>query len=160
MNNSDKTYLTAEGLQKLRDELVYLEGEKRKEVAQKLEEALAMGDLSENAAYDEAKDALERLERRIAELKVIIKNAEIIQTDGDVSEVKIGATIAVEKEETKEEKTFTIVGRNEVAPLEGRISNESPLGQAFLGKKKGVTVTVKTPKGDVLYKIKKISFKF
>lgn len=156
--DKEKHYLTLEGLEKLKKELDYLENQKRKEISNRLEEAIAMGDLSENAAYDEAKQAKEELERRILEIKEILKNYEIINTDNTQKDlVNIGATIIVEGPNNKD-KEFTIVGRNEVDPFAGKISNESPLGQAFLGKKIGDKVKVITPKGEIEYKIKKISY--
>lgn len=157
-NSGQKSYLTQEGFDKLKEELQFLKTDKRKDVAQRLSEAIEMGDLSENAAYDEAKDASAKLEQRIAELEVVLKNAEIISTEGgDTSTVKIGATIVV-KDPSGKDKTFTIVGKNEVDIALGKISNESPIGNAFLGRKVKEKITVKTPRGEVEYKIKSISY--
>ena len=154
----DKHYLTAEGLQKLREELSYLEDHKRKEISQRLEEAIAMGDLSENAAYDEAKQAREELERRILEIKEILKNYELIDTKNTQRDkISIGAKVIAEGPNGKE-KEFTIVGKNEVDPLVGKISNESPLGQAFLGKSIGEKVRVVIPRGEIENKKKKIFY--
>lgn len=152
-------YITPETYQKLKKELEELKTVKRKEIAQRIKEAKDLGDLSENASYQEAKEAQSKLETRILELESYLKTVSIIQKpkkNGQV--VELGSTVEViSLSKPREKKTFTITGSLEANPLEGKISNESPLGQAFLKKKKGETVVVKTPKGEVKYKILKIS---
>lgn len=151
---TNKTILTYEGLKELQDELNERKGTVREEIAQKLKEARAQGDLSENAEYDAAKDAQRDNETRIEEIEALLKNVEVI-TEEDVSgdKVSIGATVKVRNTETKKEMTFKIVGTNEADSLVGKISNESPVGRAIIGAKKNQTVTVETPNGQIKYKI-------
>jgi len=150
-------YLTAEAYKKLKEELEYLRKVKRKEIAQRVQEAKELGDLSENADYQKAKEDQAALESRIIELEEFLKRAVIIQPK-KTDRVEIGSIIEVENlsQSTSKKQVFTIVGSHEAQPLEGRISNESPLGKAFLGKKVGEIVDVETPKGKVQYKILKI----
>lgn len=151
---ANKTILTYEGLKELQDELNERKGAKREEIAQKLKEARAQGDLSENAEYDAAKDAQRDNETRIEEIEALLKNVEVI-TEEDVSgdKVSIGAKVKVRNVDTKKELTFKIVGTNEADSLAGKISNESPVGRAIIGAKKNQTVTVETPNGQIKYKI-------
>lgn len=149
-----KTYLTEDGFKKLKEELEYLKTAKRQEAARRIQEAKELGDLSENAEYSAAKDAKAETEARVSEIEQILKEAIIIEEPKKIGVIQIGSTIEVENGTGI--KKFTIVGRNEVNPAEGKISNESPLGSAFLGKKNNDNVTVKTPKGANTYKIKKI----
>ena len=153
----NKTILTYEGLKELQDELNERKGVKREEIAQKLKEARAQGDLSENAEYDAAKDAQRDNETRIEEIEALLKNVEVI-TEEDVSgdKVSIGAKVKVKNVDTKKEMTFKIVGTNEADSLAGKISNESPVGRAIIGAKKNQTVTVETPNGQIKYKIMSI----
>lgn len=150
-------YLTAEAYKKLKEELEYLRKVKRKEIAQRVQEAKELGDLSENADYQKAKEDQAALESRIIELEEFLKRAAIIQPK-KTDRVEIGSIIEVENlsQSTSKKQVFTIVGSHEAQPLEGRISNESPLGKAFLGKKVGEIADVETPKGKVQYKILKI----
>ena len=150
-------YLTAEAYKKLKEELEYLRKVKRKEIAQRVQEAKELGDLSENADYQKAKEDQAALESRIIELEEFLKRAVIIQPK-KTDRVEIGSIIEVENlsQSTSKKQVFTIVGSHEAQPLEGRISNESPLGKAFLGKKVGEIIDVETPKGKVQYKILKI----
>ncbi len=150
-------YLTAEAYKKLKEELEYLRKVKRKEIAQRVQEAKELGDLSENADYQKAKEDQAALESRIIELEEFLKRAVIIQPK-KTDRVEIGSIIEVENlsQSTSKKQVFTIVGSHEAQPLEGKISNESPLGKAFLGKKVGEIVDVETPKGKVQYKILKI----
>ena len=150
-------YLTAEAYKKLKEELEYLRKVKRKEIAQRVQEAKELGDLSENAYYQKAKEDQAALESRIIELEEFLKRAVIIQPK-KTDRVEIGSIIEVENlsQSTSKKQVFTIVGSHEAQPLEGKISNESPLGKAFLGKKVGEIVDVETPKGKVQYKILKI----
>lgn len=149
----EKQYLSKEKLEELKGELKYLQTAKRQEVAERLKRAKELGDLSENAEYMEARDEQAQVEGRILELEDIIKNAEVIEKTPSTGVVKIGSTVVVEKIGQSGERKFTIVGSNEANPSTGLISNESPLGRAFLGKKQGDSVTVTTPNGKVEYRI-------
>ena len=151
-------YITKEGLEKLKQELDYLKTTKRKEIAERLKQAIAFGDLSENAAYHEAKEAQAFMEGRILELEEIVRNAVIISNGKNKDAVNIGSTVALEMVacDKKEKFKFTIVGMQEANPSEGKISNESPLGKTLLGRKNGETVEVETPTGKIKYKILKI----
>lgn len=144
-------YLTKERLVELQEEVKNLKTEGRKATADRLKKAKDYGDLSENSEYSEAKEEQDRLERRIFELEEMLKNVSIIEKPVDKTEVTVGATIKVMKGD--KEALYNIVGSNETKPEEGKISNESPLGMAFLGKKVGDTVKIGTPGGEVLYKI-------
>lgn len=148
-------YVSSEGLEKLKKELEALKTTTRREIAARLEAAKALGDLSENAEYQEAKEAQSLNESQIAELEEMLRNVVVIQKPTDLHMVQVGATIEVESEHGKE--TFTIVGSEEADPAAGKISNESPLGKSFLGRKPGDAVDVKTPGGVTAYKILKIS---
>ncbi len=147
-------YLTSEGFEKLNNELKYLKEVKRKEISERLERALAFGDLNENAEYNETKEAQAFVEGRILELEDIMQNAVIVPSENKSDFVQIGSTILVSSGVKKEE--FKLVGAEEANPLEGKISIISPLGQAILNKQKGTTVEVNTPRGKIEYKILKI----
>jgi len=147
--------ITQDGYNKLAAELNNLSTLKRREIAERIERAKELGDLSENAEYSEAKDAQALNEGRILELTNTLKNVTIVDAGGAKGEVAMGSSVTVSS--NGKEKEYTIVSFNEADPLNGKISNESPLGLAFLGKKKGETVMVETPRGTVEYKIKKIS---
>ena len=152
-----KNILTYEGLRKLENELEDLKVVRRKEVAQKIKEAREQGDLSENAEYDAAKDEQRDIEARIEELEKILKNAEVIDEDEiDLDKISIGCVVKVYDCEFDEEIDFKIVGSTEANSLQGKISNESPVGMALLGKKKGDTVTVETQAGRMQYKVLEI----
>jgi transcription elongation factor GreA len=148
--NNKPTYLSRDGLEKLRAELDEMVSVKRPEVAQRIHDAKEHGDLSENAEYEDAKNEQAFVEGRIQTLQAIIKNATIIDENHSTDHVQIGSTVAVESDDGKE--SFTIVGSTE-----GRISNESPVGRALLGKKKGEKIVVKVPAGDFTYKIVSIT---
>lgn len=152
---AQQTYLSQEGLERLKQESKELKTAKRQEIAKRLQDAKELGDLSENAEYIEAKEAQSMNETRIAELEEIIKNAVVIETPQKRDTVEIGLTIEVKSADNGIER-FTIVGSEEARPAEGKISNESPLGRSFLGKKLGDEVEIKTPKGIAKYKIIKI----
>jgi transcription elongation factor GreA len=147
----DSQYFSKEGLEKLKEEYAHRTGALRTEIAARIKEAKEQGDLSENAEYTEAKESQSLNEGRIEELKVILDNAVIISAGGKGGTVSVGSTVKVQT--GKDERVFTIVGAAEADPANGKISNESPLGAAFLGAKKGDKVTVQTPKGAVEYKI-------
>lgn len=152
-----KTLLTYTGLKKLEDELENLKVVKRKEVAGKIKEAREQGDLSENAEYDAAKDEQRDIEARIEELEKILKNAEVVVEDEvDLEKINIGCTVHVYDCEFEEELEFKIVGSTEANSLQGKISNESPVGKALLGHVVGDTVTVETQAGVMEYKVLRI----
>ena len=154
MSNSGQAYVTKDGLERLKEELVTLKTIKRKEIAFRIQEAKELGDLSENAEYAEAKNEQGFIEGRIIEIENILKNAEIILESGVIdtnSVVQIGSTITIK--DSDKERVLTIVGSSEASPAKGLISNESPLGQAFLGKKVGDKVEVSVPKGVMIYKV-------
>ena len=140
--------LTHEGLKELQDKLEYLKTVGRKETAEKIKVALSFGDLSENSEYDEAKNQQAQVEHRIAELEFLIKNGEVVSEDKiDKNVVSIGSTVTIKYEDGRE-VTYHIVSSNEVAPLEKKISDLSPIGAALVGRKKGETVTIVTPAGE------------
>lgn len=149
-----KNILTYEGLQKLEDELEDLKVNRRKEVAQKIREAREQGDLSENAEYDAAKDEQRDIELRIEEIEKILKNAEVVVEDEvDLKKISVGCLVKVYDVEFDEEMEFKIVGSTEANSLQGKISNESPVGRALIGKKKGQKVKVETQAGVIEYKV-------
>ena len=153
-----KTLLTYTGLKKLEDELENLKVVKRKEVAGKIKEAREQGDLSENAEYDAAKDEQRDIEARIEELEKILKNAEVVvEDDVDLDTINIGCTVDVYDKEFEEEIVFQLVGSTEANCLEGKISNESPVGKALIGKKVGDVVAVETQAGVIEYEVLKIN---
>ncbi len=152
-----KNILTYEGLKKLEDELQDLKVVKRKEVAQKIKEAREQGDLSENAEYDAAKDEQRDIEARIEEIEKILKNAEVVvEEDVDLGTINIGCKVRILDCEFDEELIYKIVGSTEANSLKGKISNESPVGKALLGKKVGDLVTVETQMGTIQYKVLEI----
>ena len=141
-------FLTVEGLNKLENELDELRTVKRKEVAERIKEALAFGDISENAEYDHAKNEQAQLEERIAKLEMILRNAKLIDDeDITIDVVSIGSKVVVKDLEYDEEMEYTIVGSAETDPYKGKISNESPVGSALLGKKKEEIVEVQVQIG-------------
>ncbi len=152
-----KTILTYAGLKALEEELEDLKVVKRKEVAGKIKEAREQGDLSENAEYDAAKDEQRDIEARIDELEKLLKNAEVVVEDEvDLDRINIGCVVHVYDKEFEEEIQFKIVGSTEANSLEGRISNESPVGSALLGKKVGDNVVVETQAGEMEYEVLRI----
>jgi transcription elongation factor GreA len=142
----ETNYLTREGYEKLKEELKYLREVKRLEIAEHIRLAKEDGDLSENAGYDAAKYEQSIVEGRILTLEAILNSAQIIKDDGETDAVTVGNRVTVQ-EEGYDPETFHIVGSTEADPSQGRISNESPLGQALLGKAVGDTVQVSTPGG-------------
>ena len=152
-----KNILTYEGLKKLEDELQDLKVVKRKEVADKIKEAREQGDLSENAEYDAAKDEQRDIEARIEELEKILKNAEVVvEEEVDLEKISIGCQVRILDLEFDEELEYKIVGSTEANSLKGKISNESPVGKALLGKKVGDSVVVETQMGEITYKVLEI----
>ena len=148
-----KNILTASGAAALQEELRELKEVRRAEIAQKIKEARAQGDLSENAEYDAAKDEQAEIEARIEQLKGILQNAEIVSEEVDTSRVFIGSVVKVHDEEFDEDIDMMIVGSTEANSLQNKISNESPLGQALVGARVGDTVQVTAPAGTFAYRI-------
>jgi transcription elongation factor GreA len=154
MINGKPVYLTAEGLNKLKAELNRLITVERPRVAARIHDAKLDGDITENAEYEDAKQEQSFLEGRIATLEAQLKNAEVI-AKGNGDRVSIGSKVVIKGSDGEE--TFTIVGSAEAAPREGRISNESPVGAALMGHRKGETITVQAPSGPIEYTLLKIS---
>ena len=149
-----KIVMTYEGLKKMEQELEELKTVRRKEVAEKIKEARGQGDLSENAEYDAAKEEQGEIESRIVQLENLLRNAEVIDEDQLKKDiVNLGSTVKVLDVEFEEEMEYTIVGSTEADPMNGRISNESPLGLALLGQKQGAKIMVDTPDGEVAFQI-------
>ena len=152
-----KNLLTYEGLQKLEQELEDLKVVKRKEVSQKIKEAREQGDLSENAEYDAAKDEQRDIEARIEEIEKILKNADVVVEDEiDLDKINVGCKVRIYDCEFEEELEYKIVGSTEASSLQGKISNESPVGKALIGAKVGDTVDVETQSGILQYKVLEI----
>ena len=145
----EKSYpMTAEGKEKLQAELKNLKLVKRPEVIKRIKVARSFGDLSENSEYDAAKDEQSHLEDRIAQVEEMLKYAQVVDAESvDPNEVSVGKTITYTEVGTDDPETYTIVGSDESDPLNGKISNDSPIAQALLGKKKGETVSITTPGG-------------
>ncbi len=156
MTNTHMEYLTIEKKQELEDELNKLKSVRRKEVADALLYAKSLGDLSENAEYHQAREDQANCEERISHIETILKNA-VIMDKHTGHTVTVGTTVTLSKKGDKEEKVFTIVGSEESDSFSGKISNESPVGRALLGKGKGDVVKVETPKGEIVYTIKSIA---
>ncbi|MCB8966351.1 MAG: transcription elongation factor GreA [Ardenticatenaceae bacterium] len=152
----DVVYLTEEGLQKIKDELEYLKNEKREEISRKLEVAIQQGDLKENADYHAAKEEQGFTEGRIKDLEDSLRRAKIIQEDVRTDKVRVGSTVTVVEEGYDEPETYHIVGAPEADPSKGFISNESPIGSALLGAKRGQTVEAMTPGGIIRLQIQSI----
>ena len=153
--NNKPAYLSKEGLEKLREERDELVNVRRAEVAARIHEAKEHGDITENAEYEDAKNEQAFVEGRIQALSALIKNAVVIEENHPTTHVQIGSTVTLSSPDGKE--SFMIVGSAEAAPAQGRISNESPVGRALLGHKKGEEVVVSVPAGDTKYKITNIS---
>lgn len=151
MTQQQGTYLTKDGLAKLLDELKELKNVKRLEVADRIQQAKELGDLSENAEYVEAKNEQSFIEGRVMELENMIRNAIVVEGANGSDTVQIGSTITIKNGESTAE--YSIVGSNEADPVHGKVSNESPLGSAFLGRHLGDLVSVETPRGKINYTI-------
>ena len=153
-------YLTPEDLEKIKKELDYLKKVKRKEIAQRLKEAIAMGDLTENAAYQETKDAQGFLEGKILELEKLIGEAKVVEKIAGAHWIQIGSTVILaSQKQTKSSSStekYKIVGTGQADPFKGEISMDSPLGKALLDKPEGAVVEIKTTIGKIKYKILKI----
>lgn len=148
-------YVTAEGLEKLKAELVELKTVKQRELAERLDAARQLGDLSENAEYHEAKHQLGMVQSRVLQIQELLKNVTIIESEkGEKGVISVGSTITVEA--SGKQREYQIVGSNEADPTVGRISNESPLGASFIGHKQGDAVSVTTPGGTTVYQVVKV----
>lgn len=147
----ESEYLTKEKFEELTKELEHLRTDKRKEIAENLEYAKGLGDLSENAEYHEAREMQATLEDRIKKLEAILQSAQIVTTEKHGSTVNIGSTVVVQKDKDSEKQTFTLVGSEEVDIGNGRISIHSPFGSALLGKHKGDPVKFESPRGVISY---------
>lgn len=152
-----ETLLTAEGLKKLEEELAHYKSVRRIEVAQRIKTAIEYGDISENSEYDDAKNEQAFIEGHIIELENKINTAKVIDEKTRKNVVSVGSKVKLLDEEFNEELDYVIVGSSEADPFNNRISNESPVGSAILGKKKGATVEVNTPDGVATFKILAIS---
>ena len=150
-----ETQITAEGLRKLEEELAQRKGPIREEIVERLKEARAQGDWSESSEYDQAKEDQGKNESRIVELELMIKTAVIIDTSSSGKEgiVSLGCTVILKDVETGEEETYTVIGTTEADPFNNKISNESPVGTAILGKKIHDVVVANTPAGELSYEI-------
>ncbi|MCU0510987.1 MAG: transcription elongation factor GreA [Anaerolineae bacterium] len=154
--SEEKTYLTPEGKADLERELADLVNVRRPQLAIRLKEAVAMGDLKENADYHDTKEQMGLMDGRIHRLQSILRAAEVIDNDGSTDEVGIGSTVTIREVGSDSDETYTIVGPAEANPREGKISQKSPIGAALLGKKKGRKVKVETPEGIITFEIRKI----
>ena len=159
MANEARQKMSAERLEELKEELDYLENVREKEVAEQLKVARSYGDLSENSEYDEAKNEQGRLYSRIAEVRRLIENAEIVENTTRADQVGIGSFVTILDVEYDEKCVYRIVGSQEANPAEGRISDDSPVGKALMGHRKGDTVFAETSEGKTELKILKISRK-
>ena len=153
MANNNDVILTQEGKTKLEEELHYLETEKREEIGERIRVAREFGDISENSEYDDAKNEQAFLESRIAEINSILANAQIVDSPKKSNKVHIGSTVTLMDLATQKERVFTIVGGAEADAANGKISNESPIGEALIGAHLGDTVVANTPGGKVSLKI-------
>jgi transcription elongation factor GreA len=153
MSVHESVYLTAEGIEKLREELDHLVNVKRPALADRLHTAIQQGDLSENADYIAAKEEQGFLEGRIQQIEAMLRRAVIIQEDGPNDEVTLGSRVTVLEGGAGETETFRIVGPAEADPSGGKVSNESPLGRALLRQRVGATVTVEAPGGEIIFQV-------
>ena len=153
--SGEPVYLTSEGAAKLKSELEQLRGPKRSEMAERLRRAVRQGDLSENADYIMAKEAQAFLEGRIQELELLLREAIVVDPSPASDQIQIGSTVVV-VEDGNDPETFMVVGAKEAKPSEGRISNESPIGQALLGKRRGEVAEAVTPGGSIRLKVLEI----
>ena len=153
-----KQMYTKQGYQDLVDELKYLKLTRREEIKEQIAVARGFGDLSENAEYDEARNEQAKVEARIQELEALIENAEIIdESTMDVRSISLGSVVKLYDEDFEEEITYSIVGSNQADPLEQKISDQSPIGRALMGKKAGDRVTVTAPAGELHFKVLEVA---
>lgn len=157
MTNNKEVILTYEGLKKLEDELEFLKGVKRREVAERIKQALAFGDISENSEYDEAKNEQAQMEGRIVHIENMLKNAKVIDEDEvSTDTVSLGSKVKLLDMEFDDEVEYYIVGSTEADPSKFKISNESPVGSALMGQKMGSVVEVVVPDGIIKFKVLEI----
>ena len=155
---AEKQKYTKQGFQDLVDELKYLKLTRREEIKEQIAIARGFGDLSENAEYDEARNEQAKVEARIQELESLIENAEIIdESTMDVRSISLGSIVKLFDEDFDEEITYSIVGSNQADPLENKISDQSPIGRALMGKKAGDSVTVTAPAGELHFKVLEVA---
>ena len=153
-----KQKYTKQGYQELVDELKYLKLTRREEIKEQIATARGFGDLSENAEYDEARNEQAKVEARIMELEALIENAEIIdESSMDARSISLGSLVTLYDEDYDEEITYSIVGSNQAHPLEQKISDQSPIGRALMGKRAGDRVTVTAPAGELHFTIREVS---
>ena len=158
MAENMKQMYTKQGYQDLVDELKYLKLTRREEIKEQIAVARGFGDLSENAEYDEARNEQAKVEARIQELEALIENAEIIdESTMDVRSISLGSVVTLYDEDFDEEITYSIVGSNQADPLEQKISDQSPIGRALMGKKAGERVTVTAPAGELHFKVLEVA---
>lgn len=153
----EKSVLTREGYNKLEEELEYLKATRRKEVSERIKQALAFGDLSENSEYDEAKNEQSLVESRILEIESLLKNAHVVDDkEIDTDSIYIGCKVVVRDTDKNKDFEYKIVGTSEASPIEGKISSDSPIGSSLLSKREGEKVRVHTPGGIRNFEILKI----
>ena len=153
-----KQMYTKQGYQDLVDELKYLKLTRREEIKEQIAVARGFGDLSENAEYDEARNEQAKVEARIQELEALIENAEIIdESNMDVRAISLGSVVKLYDEDFEEEITYSIVGSNQADPLERKISDQSPIGRALMGKRAGERISVIVPAGEIHFTIREVS---
>ena len=158
MAENVKQKYTKQGYQELVDELKYLKLTRREEIKEQIATARGFGDLSDNAEYDEARNEQAKVEARILELDALIENAEIIdESTMDVRSISLGSIVRLYDEDYDEEITYSIVGSNQADPLEQKISDQSPIGRALMGKKAGERVTVEAPAGELHFTIREVT---
>jgi transcription elongation factor GreA len=155
----EQEYLTPEGLKRLGEELEHLKGVRRAEVAQRLHDAMAEGEVEENPEYEDAKNEQAFVEGRILEIETILANAVLIENKGPSNEIRLGSKVTISEVGSGEKEHYIIVGSAEADPMNGRISNESPIGKALLGHKVNDVVQVQTPSGAIKVKITHIGNK-
>ena len=157
INMIEQEYLTPEGLKRLEEELEHLKTVRRAEVAQRLHDAMAEGEVEENPEYEDAKNEQAFVEGRILEIETILANAVLIENKGPSNEVRLGSKVTVTEVGSGSKEHYIIVGSAEADPANGRISNESPLGRALLGHKVNDVVSVQAPEGEIKFKVTHIS---
>ena len=158
MAENIKQMYTKQGYQDLVDELKYLKLTRREEIKEQIAVARGFGDLSENAEYDEARNEQAKVEARVQELEALIENAELIdESNMDVRAISLGSVVKLFDEDFEEELTYSIVGSNQADPLEQKISDQSPIGRALMGKKAGDRVTVTAPAGELHFKVLEVA---
>ena len=158
MAENMKQKYTKQGYQELVDELKYLKLTRREEIKEQIATARGFGDLSENAEYDEARNEQAKVEARIMELDALIENAEIIdESTMDIRSISLGSVVTLYDEDMDEEITYSIVGSNQADPLERKISDQSPIGRALMGKRAGERISVIVPAGEIHFTIREVS---